>query len=343
MLLLESPSKIGYYDDNEPYTNPGIPLARLKCPFGLDSMSSRVFAIPGTRYTWLLALSLICVVAFRAPLSALRNLALRDEDYNYIALIPAISMGLLFLERRRVFVLPRYCPAIGLPVMLAGVLAYFASELPPLRPESLSLAVLAAVLVWLGAFVLCSGPGTFRRAAFPLLFLLFMLPPPAFVLDKVIETLRAGSTEVSYALFRLAGVPVLKKGFSLLLPGAEIEVARQCSGIRSSASLLIAGLLAGHVFLQSTSRKILLALCIVPVMIFKNAARIVAISLLGVYSDRSYFYGSFHHQYGGLAVSALAVALLLPLIWMLRRSEQPDPVATINEGPTGNGFGSTLT
>jgi exosortase/archaeosortase family protein len=81
----------------------------------------------------------------------------------------------------------------------------------------------------------------------------------------------------------------MKEGFSLFLPGVEIEVARQCSSIRSSTSLLIVGLLAGHVFLQANSRKTLLALCIVPIMIFKNAVRIVTISLLGVYVDHSVF------------------------------------------------------
>ena len=99
-------------------------------------------------------------------------------------------------------------------------------------------------------------------------------------------------------------MPVLRQGFSLVLP--EIEIAKQCRGVRSSASLLIAGLLA---------------LFLLPLMIFKNAVRIVDISLLGVYLDRSYFFGSFHHQYRGLAISALAVTLLLPVIWRLRKSE----------------------
>ena len=285
-------------------------------------------ALLSARYTQLFALLLLWVIVFRAALGALINLTLQDESYNYIALVPAISIGLLFLGRRRIFILPRYCPAIGLPLMLSGVLSYFASELIPERPESLSLAVLAVVLLWLGGFVFCYGAGTFRRSAFPLLFLLGIVPPPAFVLDKAVELLRAGSASVSYALFRLAGVPVLREGFAFFLPGAEIEVARQCSSIRSSTYLLIVGLVAGHVFLQANSRKILLALCIVPIVIFKNAVRIVTISLLGVYVDRSFFDGSFHHQYGGLAVSALALAILVPVVWILRKSEQPDSLET---------------
>jgi exosortase len=289
-------------------------------------MPSGTSAIVRSRYFRLFALSLLWVIVFRAPLSALGNLTLQNEDYNYIVLIPVISVWLLILERRRIFNLPRYCPAVGLPLMLAGVLVYLSGAL--LRgSESLSLAVLAFVLLWQGGFVLCCGPGTCRKAAFPLLFLLCIVPPPAFVLDQAIEALRAGSTDVSYALFRLAGVPVFRHGFFLTLPGAEIEVAKQCSGIRSSVSLLIAGLLAGHFFLQLNSRKMLLAVCIVPIMILKNAVRIVAIALLGVYWDHSFFFGSFHHQYGGLAVSALAVAMLVPVIWMLRKSEPSDHLA----------------
>ena len=291
-------------------------------------MSPRTSAILNARYAQALALSLLCVIVFRAPLGALGNLALHDDRYNYIALVPAISISLLVLERRRIFALPRYCPAIGLPLMLLGALVYFAGELLPVRPERLSLAVLAVVLLWHGGFVLCYGAGTFRKAAFPLLFLLCIVPPPAFVLDKAIETLQTGSAGVSYVLFRLAGVPVLREGFTFSLPGADIEVARQCSGIRSSTSLLIVVLLAGHLFLRSNSRKILLALCIVPVAIFKNAVRIVTISLLGVYVDHSFFQGSLHHRYGGLAVLPLAVAVLVPLVWLLRKSEQPDSLQT---------------
>ena len=278
-------------------------------------------AILPSRSARLLALSLLWAVAFRAPLGALARLALHDEDYNYIVLVPAISMVLLFLERRRIFTLPQYCPALGVPLMLSGSLCYFASKLPSMKPASLSLAVLAVVLLWQAAFVLCCGPGTLKKAAFPLLILFCLVPSPAFLLLKMIEGLQYGSAEVSYVLFRLAGVPVLKTGVSFLLPGAVVEVAPQCSSIRSSCCLMLMGLVAGHVFLQSTSRKVVLAFCLVPIMIFKNAARIVTISLLGVYVDPGFFVGTFHHQYSGVTFSALAIVLLLPVIWLLQKSE----------------------
>jgi hypothetical protein len=117
------------------------------------------------------------------------------------------------------------------------------------------------VLLWQAGFVLCCGPGTFKKAAFPLLILLCLVPPPAFLLLRMVEGLQHGSAEVSYLLFRLTGVPVLKTGVSFLLPGAVVEVAPQYSSIRSSCCLMLMGLVAGHVFLHSTSRKAIRPAC----------------------------------------------------------------------------------
>lgn len=262
------------------------------------------------------------VVLFHSALGALVSLALRDERYNYIALAPAIGGALLFLERRRIFSLPRRRAATGVPVILSGALVYVAGRLPGMAVHRLTVTVLSAVLLWFGGFVLCYGADAFRVASFPMLLLLFLVPVPAIFLDKTAEMLRVASASVSFLLFRLAGVPVLRNGFELTLPGAEIQIAQQCSGIRSSVSLLIATLLAGHVFLRSYSRQALLALYSVPVAILKNALRIVTISWLGVYVDRGFFYGSLH-RYGGLVASFLAVATLVPLVWLLRKSETP--------------------
>jgi hypothetical protein len=56
---------------------------------------------------------------------------------------------------------------------------------------------------------------------------------------------------MTYARFKLFGVPVFRQGFRFSLPGVEIEIAKECSGIRSSVALYNTGLLIGHVFLPS--------------------------------------------------------------------------------------------
>jgi exosortase/archaeosortase family protein len=114
------------------------------------------------------------------------------------------------------------------------------------------------------------------------------------------------------------GVPVIRHGFLFSLPGADIEVAEECSGIHSGLSLFIAGLLAEHILLQGYWKKACLVLCIFPIAIFKNAVRIVTIAWLGIHVNPDFFHGQLHRQ-GGLPFSLLSLALLAVLIWLLRR------------------------
>ena len=157
-----------------------------------------------------------------------------------------------------------------------------------------------------------------RSAAFPLLFLLLMIPLPVAVAEYTVSALQRGSAETCYLLFRLMGVPFIRHGFQFSLPGVDIEVAEQCSGIHSGLSLLIAGLLAQHLLLQGWWRRICFTLCILPIAIFKNAVRIVTIAWLGIHVNSNFFYGSLHRR-GGLPFSLLAVALMGALLWLLRR------------------------
>ena len=105
------------------------------------------------------------------------------------------------------------------------------------------------------------------------------------------------------------------------LPGIAIEVAKECSGIRSSLALFITSLLAGHMFLKTTWRKVVLVLVIIPLTIFKNAVRITTLSLLAVYVDKSWLTDSWLHKGGGIVFFVLALVFFAPVLWALARSE----------------------
>jgi exosortase len=209
-------------------------------------------------------------------------------------------------------------------LLLPGIILYCIVETWSFsinQKNRLSLAVLAIVVVWIAGFVLGYGTRSFRAAIFPLFFLLLMIPLPEAVLDKLVFVLQKGSAETTYALFQLFGVPVFWQDFKFSLPGVDIEIAKECSGIRSTLALFITGLLAGHVFLQTGWRKVVLSLSMIPIAIFKNAIRIVTISTLGVYVDQSFLYGKLHHQ-GGLLFALIAFAILIPFLFALQKSER---------------------
>ena len=271
------------------------------------------------------------LAAFGAPVSALIRFSFQQEHYSHIILVPLVSTALLFLERKKVFfhVETRWMPGFGL--FAVGALfhwigrRYFASSS---ENDRLSMAIFSVVVIWVGGFVLCYGLRAFRKGLFPVLFLFLMIPIPDFLLSRAIFWLQTGSADVSYEVFQLVGVPVLRDGFFFSLPGLTVEVSQECSGIRSSVALMITSLLAGHLFLRSAWKKAVLTLATLPLLIVKNGIRIVTLTLLSIYVDPSFLTGRLHHQ-GGILFFLLALVLLVPMMLWLQSSEGPEPVAGV--------------
>ena len=211
---------------------------------------------------------------------------------------------------------PRALFKLGVFPALLGIAVVVLS----LERSNLRLSVLTLVLYWIACFILGFGMRAARKAAFPLVFLFLMVPLPVSLMDSAVVVLQRGSANAAYGLFKLAGVPVYRQGFQFSLPGVDIKVAEECSGIRSCIALFITSLLAAHLFLRSNWNKLFLGLVAIPIAIFKNAVRIFTISWLGVYVDSNFLYGRLH-RYGGLPFSIFALALMLPLLFAFYKWE----------------------
>jgi exosortase len=267
--------------------------------------------------------SVVTVVLFREPLTALVRLSLGDERYTHIPLTLLLSLGLLYWRRRAIFSHAKYCPALGIPlVTLSSVLYYVARGRPSFLANdgSLSFVISAIVLVWVAGFILFFGARSSRSALAPLSLLLLFVPIPPLFVEAIEVALQKASAEVAYVLFKITGMPVFRQGLRFSLPGVDVEVARECSGIRSGIALFITALVAGQLFLRSNWRRACLVLLTIPISIFKNAVRIATISWLGVYVSRDFLFGNLHRR-GGLPFSLFALGLLAPILLGLQRSE----------------------
>jgi exosortase len=162
----------------------------------------------------------------------------------------------------------------------------------------------------------------FRMAIFPLLFLIFMIPIPNMLMEKIISALLAGSTAATHILFNLIGIPFSREGSVFHLPGMSIEVAKECSGIRSSLGLFITAILGGYLFLRTGWKKVVLALFVFPMTVFKNGIRIVSLSVLAIHVDEKFITQGFLHRSGGFLFYIPALLLLGIVLWRLRKSEQ---------------------
>jgi exosortase len=152
------------------------------------------------------------------------------------------------------------------------------------------------------------------------MFLLLLVPPPEFVIDGFVEWLRSGSAAVTNVLFALSGTPVLRHGYVFVLPGVAIDIAPECSGIRSALAMLIICLLAGYLYLRTGWARTVLLVATLPMLVVKNGIRIVTLTLLAVHVDPSFLTGRLHHQ-GGFVFFMIGLLILWPLLLGLQKAE----------------------
>jgi exosortase C (VPDSG-CTERM-specific) len=282
-------------------------------------------------YRRLVGWSLFCAflsVAFAKPLIALGRFALGSELCSYIVLIPLMSIYLLWLKRNELLscrVGPVSFTAI-IPV-LAGVgslVAYRVTAVrgwTPTESDYLSITIGSFVSFVIAGFLFFFGRDMTRTAAFPIGFLIFMVPLPILFTDWLEEFLQYSSADAASALLNLFGATVYRKGLLFHLPGIVIEVAKECSGIHSTLVLFVTSLLAGHLFLQSPWKKAALALAVVPLGIARNGFRIFTISMLCVHVGPAMIDSPIHHR-GGPIFFALSLVPFLALLFVLCRSER---------------------
>jgi exosortase len=277
---------------------------------------------PPLRWALLVAVSLL--VGWR-PLVDTFALALQNSAYTHILLILPISAALICLEWRSLR--PMVAPSVragsaflAVAVLLAGLSKRWSPSLP--SDVQLSIRMFALVLAWIGAFVLCFGSRVSRSVLFPLCFLFALVPFPQLALNEIVRLLQQGSAWVASVLFAAAGVPVAQDGVRLTIPGLTVEVAQECSSIRSSTMLMVTTLVLAQLFLRSWSRKTLLAVAAIPlsISVAKNGLRIFTIAMLATRVDPGYLTGRLHHE-GGIVFFAIALLGVFVLLWILRRGE----------------------
>jgi exosortase len=271
-----------------------------------------------------LLLWMFSVVASWHSLASTFALAWNNDEYTHILLILPVSAVLIWLDWPSLRPLPVPNLRAGSAFLVTALLvAGFARWLSPgLQPDvRLSFDMLALVIWWIGSFVLCFGTRSSKALLFPLAFLFWMVPFPQFLLRGIVSLLQRGSAFAADLLFAGVGVPVVQDGLRLSIPGLTLEVATECSSIRSSVMLLVTTMVLAQLTLRSPWRKALVIAIAVPLSVAKNGLRIFVIAMLGTRVDPGFLTGKLHHE-GGVVFFSIALAAVFGLIWILRRAER---------------------
>jgi len=266
----------------------------------------------------------LLMLLFMQPLTRLILYAAQSNLYSYIVLIPFITAYLLYLQRGRLST--AYRTSIGGAVATGGIGIVAVAAAIEWRGslslnDGLALMTLAFVSFVAAGGFLFFGSKWMASKAFPIAFLIFMVPLPDAAVNWLEEASVLASAEAAALFFNLTGTPVARQGPVFDLPGIVIQVAQVCSGIRSSWVLLIISLLASHLFLRTRWRKAVLVAFVIPLGILRNGFRIAVVGLLCVYVGPQMIDSVIHHR-GGPFFFALSLVPLFLLLWWLRRQEQ---------------------
>lgn len=266
------------------------------------------------------------IILYRGVLSKLVRDWSANDDYSHGFLV--VPLALYFAWRRREH-LARMRPspsALGVLLVVAGLGMLGAGVLG----AELFLQRVSLLLVIAGTIAFVRGWSHLRALAFPVLFLLLMIPIPAIVFNQAAFPLQLLASQAGELTLRAAGIPVLREGNVITLSTTTLQVAEACSGIRSLISLLTLSIVLGYFTLQRPVSRALLAVASIPVAIAANAARVAGTGLTAHFMGPGAAEG-FFHTFSGWLVFLLAFLLLSAVRAAIVRV-WPEPAAPAETG-----------
>ena len=213
----------------------------------------------------------------------------------------------------------RHIPLIcGILLSTTSVLIYWYGSytFTPIEYHMFAMPIFAA-----GVILILFNPQTLRQIAFPIAFLIFLMPPPSEILYAVGSTLSIISAECANAIVNAFGIP---SSISMEYANPKITITRPdgttfepfvdiaCSGIYSLISFLIVALFIAYVIRDKTWKKTAIILIGMPLIYSLNIIRITIMLLLGYYYGEKLALQIFH-LIGGWILIFLGTILLLAI------------------------------
>jgi exosortase len=233
-----------------------------------------------------------------------------DPTYSHGFVVPPIALFLVYLERDRLRRASLRPSALGLVVIAFGLALYVLGSLG----AELFVTRLSLIAVLAGTVLYAFGWNHLRLVAFPIAFLLFMIPLPAIVFDRATVSLQLVASQMGENMLRAADIPVLRDGNILTLPTILLDVNDACSGIRSLMALVSISALVGYFSEAAAWKRGLIVASALPLAIGLNGVRIAATGMAASRFGPAAASGTVHTASGWVVF-----VVALGVVWGLQR------------------------
>ena len=255
-----------------------------------DANKSRESHLPSIRLA--LYFGLVLILYFPVLVSLVHDW-LNDPDFSHGFLVAPISLYLVWQKREKLKA-PPLPSNWGLLFLASGLLFFLLGKIA----EQPFLQQFSFLMVIAGIILFVPGKAHLKTIAFPVAFLIFMIPIPTIVIQKITFPMRLFASRYASHILDYLAVPAIRKGNVIHLPNTALNVAEACSGIRSIISLLTIGTLIAYFNNKTLWQRLLVILTTVPVAIAVNVFRISLTAFLVFNFGPEAARGLFHELIG---------------------------------------------
>jgi exosortase len=226
-----------------------------------------------------------------------------DPSATHGWLILPIAGIVTYYKRARLRALPLSSDTRGLWVIAFALFLHLLEVFFDMNgPSPLSIPIFVAGAVWYFA-----GSAWLKELAFPIGYLLFMVPIPGFLNQFVSFPLRLLATNGSKAIVQHLGIPINGAGMNMEFwrPGTDhsdptnnfvaLVVADPCSGLHSLMAIKALHAITAYLSRLKLGWKWVLFMCALPISLAANTCRLVLIILVSAYVNKQFGLDAFHH------------------------------------------------